>query len=80
MQHFGGDEMLKTVEERKAERDSFVNLSGKDRSILGCALFALVVFPPFGTLLASCFGFRMALAGVPAFAGVAALRSVIMSI
>ena len=64
---------------RKEERDRYVNLSEKGLPILGCVLFTLVVFPPFGTLLASCFGYRMELASVSAFAIVTALLSVCLS-
>lgn len=68
--------MLKIVEARKEERDTFMNLPGKYLSVLEYVLFALVAFPPFGALLAFCFGYRMELASVSAFVIVIAFLSV----
>ena len=68
--------MLKSVEARKEERDTFMNLPGKYLSVLEYVLFALVAFPPFGALLAFCFGYRMELASVSAFVIVTAFLSV----
>ena len=68
--------MLKIVEARKEERDTFMNLPGKYLSVLEYVLFALVAFPPFGALLAFCFGYRMELASVSAFVIVTAFLSV----
>ena len=71
--------MLKSIETRKEERDTFMHLPEKFFSVLGCVLFALVVFPPLGTMLASCFGYRIELASVSAFVVVTAFLSVCLS-
>lgn len=72
--------MLKIVEARKEEWDMFMNLPGKYLSVLEYVLFALVAFPPFGALLAFCFGYRMELASVSAFVIVTAFLSVCLSV
>lgn len=72
--------MLKNVEAKKEEQDAIMNFSEKYRSVLGCALFVLVAFPPFGALLAFCFGYQMELASVSAFVIVTAFLSVCLSV